>query len=523
MVERSIYLILILTSSCYYYSNPCYSETDTLHQGQLLKDWDELISSNNVFSLKFFGFHTTISPYPTLVLRNASVTLLDTGNLVLRELYADGAVKQVLWQSFDYPTDTLLPGMKLGVNLKTGHKSSLTSWASNQLPAHGSFTLTIDPNGTGQLVILRRGNIRWKSGPWQNGQFKNSHLLSSSPNVSRYYISNETEQSFTYLTKTYDLLPSLKIYQDGFLRGSTLILNVLCSSTNEPGCAEENYDTSKCRKDCYFTLTDDYIYADEYVIDESYNLTLNDCQGICWGNCSCVAYAYTTENKAGCKTYSQIIYNPAEAPHHPCTDYYVIKHLGDDYIYADEYVIDESYNLTLNDCQGICWGNCSCVAYDYTTENKAGCKTYSQIIYNPAEAPHHPCTDYYVIKHLGEKKMEKKAATKTIWIGWISVTASVVLLLSCYLAYKKLDVGGSCTPKEVMTCIHVGLLCVQDQAMDRPTMSEVISMLTNENMHLPEPKQPAFFIERCEAGAPRDINLEKRSANGQSISIVVAR
>ncbi|GJX21456.1 G-type lectin S-receptor-like serine/threonine-protein kinase CES101 [Tanacetum coccineum] len=48
----------------------------------------------------------------------------------------------------------------------------------------------------------------------------------------------------------------------------------------------------------------------------------------------------------------------------------------------------------------------------------------------------------------------------------------------------------------VMTCIHVGLLCVQDHAIDRPTMSEVISMLTNENMHLPKPKQPAFFIER---------------------------
>ncbi|KAJ0740564.1 putative non-specific serine/threonine protein kinase [Helianthus annuus] len=53
----------------------------------------------------------------------------------------------------------------------------------------------------------------------------------------------------------------------------------------------------------------------------------------------------------------------------------------------------------------------------------------------------------------------------------------------------------TCTPKEVMTCIHVGLLCVQDHAMDRLTMSEVVSMLTNENMHLPEPKQPAFFIE----------------------------
>ena len=97
----------------------------------------------------------------------------------------------------------------------------------------------------------------------------------------------------------------------------------------------------------------------------------------------------------------------------------------------------------------------------------------------------------------------------------------------------------SCTPKEVMTCIHVGLLCVQDHATDRPTMSEVISMLTNENMNLPDPKQPAFFIERhegeaaieveaeaeaeVEAEAARDDNLGNGSVNGQSFSIVVAR
>ena len=54
-------------------------------------------------------------------------------------------------------------------------------------------------------------------------------------------------------------------------------------------------------------------------------------------------------------------------------------------------------------------------------------------------------------------------------------------------------------------------------------MSEVINMLTNENMHLPEPKRPAFFIERHEADAARDDNLGNGSVNGQSISILVAR
>ncbi|KAK4851046.1 hypothetical protein QYF36_012012 [Acer negundo] len=40
--------------------------------------------------------------------------------------------------------------------------------------------------------------------------------------------------------------------------------------------------------------------------------------------------------------------------------------------------------------------------------------------------------------------------------------------------------------------INVALLCVQETAADRPTMSEVVSMLTNEHINLPSPKQPAF-------------------------------
>ena len=52
----------------------------------------------------------------------------------------------------------------------------------------------------------------------------------------------------------------------------------------------------------------------------------------------------------------------------------------------------------------------------------------------------------------------------------------------------------SCPIFEVLRCLHVGLLCVQDQATDRPTMLDVISMLSNETLQLSPPKQPAFFI-----------------------------
>eukprot|EP00257_Ricinus_communis_P025567 XP_025012981.1 cysteine-rich receptor-like protein kinase 15 isoform X1 [Ricinus communis] len=49
---------------------------------------------------------------------------------------------------------------------------------------------------------------------------------------------------------------------------------------------------------------------------------------------------------------------------------------------------------------------------------------------------------------------------------------------------------------EVVRCIHIGLLCVQEDPEDRPTMSSVVLLLGSEPNALPEPKQPAFSVGR---------------------------
>ncbi|XP_020099760.1 G-type lectin S-receptor-like serine/threonine-protein kinase At1g11330 isoform X2 [Ananas comosus] len=49
---------------------------------------------------------------------------------------------------------------------------------------------------------------------------------------------------------------------------------------------------------------------------------------------------------------------------------------------------------------------------------------------------------------------------------------------------------------EISRCIHVALMCVQENAADRPTMSDVIVMLSHDSMSLPDPKQPAYFNVR---------------------------
>lgn len=67
--------------------------------------------------------------------------------------------------------------------------------------------------------------------------------------------------------------------------------------------------------------------------------------------------------------------------------------------------------------------------------------------------------------------------------------------------------------EEVLICLQVGLLCVQERADDRPTMSSVVFMLSNK-VELPSPKQPAFVHK----GDHNDVDPSSSSAGGYSIN-----
>ncbi|KAK6227688.1 hypothetical protein SCA6_000028 [Theobroma cacao] len=81
----------------------------------------------------------------------------------------------------------------------------------------------------------------------------------------------------------------------------------------------------------------------------------------------------------------------------------------------------------------------------------------------------------------------------------------------------------SCSKPQVLRCITLGLLCVEDSPLDRPTMSDVISMLTGE-MQLPLPKNPAFSTGRriIETNV-EEKEFENYSLNGLSMSVMDPR
>ncbi|CAJ2654954.1 unnamed protein product [Trifolium pratense] len=97
--------------------------------------------------------------------RNRTLKLMDSGNLVLLD---DRNLK--LWQSFENPSDTFLPGMKMDRHLK------LTSWKSADDPGNGNFSFKMERSGYNRYIILNRKQIYWESSERNNNQFDDINL-----------------------------------------------------------------------------------------------------------------------------------------------------------------------------------------------------------------------------------------------------------------------------------------------------------------------------------------------------------
>ena len=86
--------------------------------------------------------------------------LMDSGNLVVSSQEEGNKSVIILWQSFENPTDTFLPGMKMSENLV------LSSWKSYNDPATGNFTFQQDQEEANHFVIWKRSIRYWKSGDY---------------------------------------------------------------------------------------------------------------------------------------------------------------------------------------------------------------------------------------------------------------------------------------------------------------------------------------------------------------------
>ncbi|XP_066339155.1 cysteine-rich receptor-like protein kinase 10 [Miscanthus floridulus] len=63
------------------------------------------------------------------------------------------------------------------------------------------------------------------------------------------------------------------------------------------------------------------------------------------------------------------------------------------------------------------------------------------------------------------------------------------------------SLGRNYSETEVLKCVNIGLLCLQQNPMDRPTMSDVMVMLSGDDTSsLPPAARPTFFLDRSTGG-----------------------
>ncbi|KAI3675432.1 hypothetical protein L1987_85022 [Smallanthus sonchifolius] len=146
-------------------SLPCYTS------GELTLTFQGVLILRNVTTGNVIWSSVNSS---TTSVRNPIGQLLDTCNFII---YDEGDVikqQNPIWQSFDFITDTSLPGEKLGRNLVTGNKRHITSWKSEDDPAFGEFSYSIDTRGYPQAVLKEGQEVKFWRGPWTGLRYTGS-------------------------------------------------------------------------------------------------------------------------------------------------------------------------------------------------------------------------------------------------------------------------------------------------------------------------------------------------------------
>ncbi|EOY17577.1 Cysteine-rich receptor-like protein kinase 10, putative [Theobroma cacao] len=286
-----------------YYLAVRYTEDTLNHPIWLANRDDPIADDSGVLIIDNTGLkitHAGGNPFLLFSLQSTAATniklvLEDSGNLILQDEDSNGPENRILWESFDYPTDTFLPGMKLGVS--RGRNRSLTSWLTQSIPAPGAFTLEWNPVAGG-LVVRLKDRVLWTTGE----SFEN--ILPLDPlnmNYNFTNVSNVDEQYLYYTLLIGEYTPEdgrknarLVLLDDGSLEcESRLYLfnsGTCAGDITENGCVR--WEGPKCRSngDKYEKIS--IIPAHKNSINNTLlgnnSLSLNDCKDICWKDCGCL-------------------------------------------------------------------------------------------------------------------------------------------------------------------------------------------------------------------------------------------
>ncbi|KAK7390350.1 hypothetical protein VNO78_25655 [Psophocarpus tetragonolobus] len=145
--------------------------------------------------------------------QNPVAELLDSGNLVIRDENRTKAYTY-LWQSFDYPSNTMLPGMQIGWNLKRSLSTHLIAWKSDDDPTPGDLSWGIILHPYPEICIMKGTKKYYRLGPWNGLRFSGRPLMKlNDPSNNYEFVSNKEEVYYRWSLKQTSLISRVVLNQ----------------------------------------------------------------------------------------------------------------------------------------------------------------------------------------------------------------------------------------------------------------------------------------------------------------------
>lgn len=377
----------------------CTTAADTISANQTIRDGETILSAQQTFEIGFFSpknstnryvgiWYKRISPGTVmwvanrntpltnnsgelsltlqgiLVLRNATgniiwssssanssapsvknpvAQLLDTGNFIVREeTSGDPDNQNPIWQSFDFPTDTFVPGMKFGKDLVTGVERYFTSWKSEDDPSVGEHSVWIDTKGYPQLIVRDGRKIVFRAGPWNGVRFSGEPNLRPNSIYRFGFVLDQREMYYHFDLINSSVVTRVIMKPSGSLERLLWIENrqewllyltpqtdscdryglcgsfASCNINNSPACgclkgfeprSPDQWNVADWSQGCHRSTPLDCGPGDGFRkysslklpdTQESWfnqSMDLRECETVCKKNCNCTAYS--TQNITG--------------------------------------------------------------------------------------------------------------------------------------------------------------------------------------------------------------------------------
>ncbi|PRQ28664.1 putative protein kinase RLK-Pelle-DLSV family [Rosa chinensis] len=346
----------------------------------------------------------------------SSAVLLDNGNLIVKDIM--GAV---MWESFNNPSDSLLPSMLMGYNSGSGKRNFLISWKSENDPSPGLFLFGLSAELPAQIFIWINGSTpHWRSGPWDKSKFIGIPTMKSL-SLNPFALIDNVMQGTRYFSYIFDKIPE-----------SGKNWNLLWKSSENP--------------------CDNYGVCGPFAVCKASDSPI----------CNCLKGFIPKSNEEWSKRRTGGCVRQTNLSCETHTNESVSLKGKDGFLKVERLKVPDFHEYLASlatdrfgDCKMKCLSNCSCLAY--ADVNNIGCLVWYKDLVDIQQFPSLG-EDLYVRladSELGEGKPIKLIASLTA-VGFMIILVAIVLSLRRWLANQKRHVKltAQCLESTNMIKIH---------------------------------------------------------------------